>query len=230
MYTGRHDNRWVNAANVDVWRWWGWWWEGWGAGGVCVCGGGPLGSTPEEWRRACRHTSSIHALGSGSHIYIYTPVWDCVCTIYKCICLFIHTYKYICMCASWCVWATYVDHVPPALRLAAEQRLVVGQPGVVDAHVHALVQGLDRREHGQDLLLVAQVTLVRDQRADVAGALTFCCQFLKKRESDLLWVRAPAEEDKRITLYGWPRMPQRGWHTDCADDLFLLLFVHVKPE
>lgn len=82
------------------------------------------------------------------------------------------------------VKSAYIDHVPPALRLATEQGLVVGQPGVVDAHVHALVQRLDGREHGQNLLLVAQVTLVRDERADVAGALTFRCQLLENRESD----------------------------------------------
>lgn len=75
--------------------------------------------------------------------------------------------------------STHVDHVPPALRLPAEQRLAVGQAGVVDAHVHALVQRLDGRKHGQDLLLVGQVTLVGDESAAVARALAFCRQLLE---------------------------------------------------
>lgn len=77
-----------------------------------------------------------------------------------------------------CVRVTDIDHVLPALGLPAQQGLVVGQPSVVDAHVHALLHGLDGGEHGQDLLLVGQITLVRDQRAAVPGALTFRRQFL----------------------------------------------------
>lgn len=62
----------------------------------------------------------------------------------------------------------------------------MGQPGIVDAHVNALVQSLDGREHRQNLLLIAQVTLVRDERAGIASTLTFCCQLLENRESDLV--------------------------------------------
>lgn len=72
------------------------------------------------------------------------------------------------------VWSTHINHVPPALCLPAEQGFIVRQPSIVYAHVHALVQRLDRREHGQDLLLVGKVALVGDQCAAVACTLTLC--------------------------------------------------------
>lgn len=48
----------------------------------------------------------------------------------------------------------------------------MSQAGVVDAHVHAFVLLFDGGEHGQDLLLVGQVTLVGHQHPTVASALT----------------------------------------------------------
>lgn len=72
----------------------------------------------------------------------------------------------------------YIKHVPPSIGMAIEQRLVVRQSGIVNAHVHPLIKGLDSREHGQDLLLVAQVTLIRDQTATVTGTLAFRRQLL----------------------------------------------------
>lgn len=55
----------------------------------------------------------------------------------------------------------------------------MSQAGIVDAYVHAFVLCFDGCEHGQNLILVGQVTLVRHQNATVACALTLCCQFLK---------------------------------------------------
>lgn len=81
----------------------------------------------------------------------------------------------------------------------------MGQPGIVDAHVHTLVQRLDGREHGQDLLLVGQVALVRNQCAAVACALTFCCQLLKNTMSDPVRPHEFVEEDN-ITHCELPQM------------------------
>lgn len=99
------------------------------------------------------------------------------------------------VCVSVCLWSTHIDHVPPALCLSTEQGLVVGQPRVVNAHVHALVQRLDGWEHGQDFLLVGQVTLVRDKCAAVAGALTLCCQLLKNTNMTEMWDRAGFKDE-----------------------------------
>lgn len=77
-----------------------------------------------------------------------------------------------------CVFLTYIDHVPPALCPSAQQRFVVSQASVVDAHVHSLMQRLNGRKHGQNLFLVAQITLIRDQSAAVSRALTLGCQLL----------------------------------------------------
>lgn len=73
----------------------------------------------------------------------------------------------------------HFNHVPPAFCPAGQQGLSVGQASVVDAHVYTLVQGLDGREHGEDLLLIGQVALVRDQGARVSGALALGCKLLE---------------------------------------------------
>lgn len=78
-----------------------------------------------------------------------------------------------------CVLSTHVDHVPPAVCLATEQGFIVGQACIVDTHIHPLVQCLDGREHGQDILLTGQVTLIGDQRAAVARTLALSCQLLQ---------------------------------------------------
>lgn len=75
---------------------------------------------------------------------------------------------------------SYIEHVLPALSAATQQRLVVSQAGVVDAHVHPLKQGLNGGEHGEDLLLVAQVTFIGDQGTTVARTLTFSRQLLQR--------------------------------------------------
>lgn len=75
---------------------------------------------------------------------------------------------------------SYIEHVLPPLSAATKQRLIVSQAGVVDTHVHPLKQGLYGREHGEDLLLVAQVTFIRDQGPAVARTLTLSCQLLQR--------------------------------------------------
>ena len=85
----------------------------------------------------------------------------------------------MCPCVRVCVCVTDINHVLPAFGLSTEQGLVVGQSGVVDADVHALVHGLYGREHGQDLLLVGQIALVGNECAAVTGALAFCSQLLQ---------------------------------------------------
>lgn len=75
---------------------------------------------------------------------------------------------------------SYIEHVLPPLSAATQQRLVVSQASVVDAHIHPLKQGLNGGEHGEDLLLVAEVTFVRDQGATVARTLTLSCQLLQR--------------------------------------------------
>lgn len=54
----------------------------------------------------------------------------------------------------------------------------MSQTGVVDAHVYATVFGFDGSEHGQNLLLVAQVTFEWDQNTTVALVLALSGQFL----------------------------------------------------
>lgn len=54
----------------------------------------------------------------------------------------------------------------------------MSQAGVVDANIHAAVQGFDGSEHGQNLFLVAQVTFKWDQNATVALELALSGQFL----------------------------------------------------
>lgn len=44
------------------------------------------------------------------------------------------------------------------------------------------MKGLDGGEHGQDLLFVGEIALVRDEGPRVAGTLAFSCQFLGKRK------------------------------------------------
>lgn len=76
---------------------------------------------------------------------------------------------------------SYIHHVLPAAGVAIQQRLWMSQASVVDAHVHTFVLRFDGREHGQNLLLVVQVTLERHQDAAVACALTVGRQFLKSK-------------------------------------------------
>lgn len=54
----------------------------------------------------------------------------------------------------------------------------MSQTGVVDAHVYATVLGFDGSKHGQNLVLVAQVTFERDQNTTVALVLALSGQFL----------------------------------------------------
>lgn len=54
----------------------------------------------------------------------------------------------------------------------------MSQSGVVDAHVYTTVLGFDGSEHGQNLLLVAQVTFEWDQNTAVAQVLALSGQFL----------------------------------------------------
>ena len=72
----------------------------------------------------------------------------------------------------------YVEHLLPAAGAARKQGVGPGQAGVVDADVHAAVLRADRREHGEDVLLVRQVTSVGDQSPGVACTLTFGSQLL----------------------------------------------------
>lgn len=97
---------------------------------------------------------------------------------------------------SWCV--THIDHVSPAFCVSAKQRFIVGQTSVVDAHVHSLMKCLNGREHGQDLVLITQVTLIRDQRAAVSCTLTFSCQLLcrEKTWADV-WMSLPEQNSNK---------------------------------
>lgn len=58
----------------------------------------------------------------------------------------------------------------------------MSQASVVDAHIHTSVLRFDGREHGQNLLLVTQVTLERHQNTTVTCTLTLSCQFLKSKQ------------------------------------------------
>ena len=68
--------------------------------------------------------------------------------------------------------SSYIQHVLPAAGFAIQQRLWMSEASVIDAHIHAFVLLFDGGEHGQDLLLVGQVTLVGHQHPSVARALT----------------------------------------------------------
>lgn len=100
--------------------------------------------------------------------------------------------------------STHINHVPPALGPSTEQGLIVGQSSAVDAHIHALVQCLDCWKHGQDLLLIGQVTLVRDQCAAVACTLTFCCQFLKHTDTHPIWQHWKVLKHNKDVATQWP--------------------------
>ena len=56
----------------------------------------------------------------------------------------------------------------------------MGQSGIVDTHIHAVMQDPDGGEHREDLLLVGQVTLVREEGASVARTLALGRQPLKQ--------------------------------------------------
>ncbi len=59
------------------------------------------------------------------------------------------------------------------------------QAGVVDADIHAFVLRFDGCKHGQNLLLVAQITLERHQNTTEAFTLTLSCQFLKLKQKKM---------------------------------------------
>lgn len=58
----------------------------------------------------------------------------------------------------------------------------MSQASVVDANIHARVLLFDSSKHGQNLLLVPQVTFERNQNAAVALNLALGCQFLKGKQ------------------------------------------------
>ena len=82
----------------------------------------------------------------------------------------------------------HVKHVFPLGELSAQQRGVVGQAGIVDAHVHAAqVRILPYRlEHGGYLFLFGHVTLdgrqlaglvaqLLRQRLEIKACMGLCC-------------------------------------------------------
>lgn len=80
------------------------------------------------------------------------------------------------------VWSSYIQHVLPATGFATQQWLWMTQASIIDANIHAFVLCPDGSEHGQNLLLAAQVTFEGDQNATVAFTLTLSSQFLKWKE------------------------------------------------
>lgn len=99
---------------------------------------------------------------------------------------------------------THIYHILPGVCLPTEQRLAVGQPGVVDAHIHTGMQDPDGREHGEDLLLVGQVALIGEESSAVAGALALGRQPLKTMsQTDRSSIRA---------VVGRGALDERGGH------------------
>lgn len=80
------------------------------------------------------------------------------------------------------VSSSYVQHVFPAAGFAAQQRIRVSQAGVVDADVNSAVLLFDGGEHGQNLFLVGQVALERQQDSAEALAKALGGQFLEQNQ------------------------------------------------